>query len=570
MKKYMVVLGLAGCFLGGCAGGKAAAEEAGNVAAGWEKAAEIEKNNAAETQETAAEAQETAAETEKSAVNEAKKETYPQFSELAAQVQEKLAQKKEMVPVLDFDGSDGYEGEYVLVYNPDPDTGKKKDMGTLEGLLETEIPYFAPLPEEEKTEIPVMPLISEEELTEGEPDEEDPWGIGFEREIYFYGDSSPIRPGEEKKEVFRVAYTGNYCRVWSPVEDAYQPLESIDEKLPAYVAGQFDRDYSKLREVFGEIPELDGGKKVNILCYKMQGYFAGGMMNPFDLMDQVEENGEYRPGNHMAMIHINTGAAKGSLKELETDKTRIFEFVAHETQHLLHLGRLFAGKEYRKEDSSEALVWLSELSSSGAELITYPGGVMKQWWPFWYTDRTVPDFYDILSFLKEQDAYAWPRGALTGESPFRMTVSQIGYVRRSILAMYLRTQSEDDAIFRKVQEIWESGAYATPGEAAAAALGYASFGDFVRDFSLAQVLHTDQVGEGKYNILPGEGYDPEQNYGFENPMDLLYTPIVTHNHCYIEGGGSVMIRPAGEIYEPPADADPSLQYVGIKYMGEHA
>lgn len=144
-----------------------------------------------------------------------------------------------LTSILDRDGSDGYAGELVLVYHPALWDSGSKSMGSLDGLVETTQHRVPTRPD---TYLKTARLYNEAdpyltdaarqadpcyELTDG-----DRWQTGFQY-IFHVGDQCP------DEMLFQVSAVGERCRVWSPVNPDYGPLEGLKPSYPDRLAREW-------------------------------------------------------------------------------------------------------------------------------------------------------------------------------------------------------------------------------------------------------------------------------------------------------------------------------------------
>lgn len=453
---------------------------------------------------------------------------------------------------LDRDGSDGYTGDYVLVYRPALEGGSKP-MGTLDGLVET-----APnqVPSHEGTYLQTTGIYSEEDpyltdeirqtdlcydLTDG-----DLWQVGFQR-VFYMGFDFP------EEMLFEVSAVGDRCRVWSPVNPAYGPLEDIDPSYPEQLAREMDTAIPVLEQSFGAIPDIRGDGKMNILCFDFDLPTALGVTFPSDIYDEISLNGQMRRGNSLPIVHINTAPLiQGTYSKL----SEIYTCVVHEMQH-----SIFGGREREQDIGNGSIamgngkLFLTEFLSVAAQEIVYPGSSICEYLPWWYSNKAV--WEDLLAdnadvYLRSKDGQRQ-----SGQSMFFWGAAREDYGAVLLLAHFVENRGGRDAFMRiaefgytdmsdMMSRMWEG-------------LGYEDYPTFMEDFLLSILLHEE---DGPYQLHPFKGYDPALCGGVEAPFSYL-VPIITDKGLYVKAGGYAVLRPVGGVYYPPVTASSGLRYVGI-------
>lgn len=455
---------------------------------------------------------------------------------------------------LDRDGSDGYAGDYVLVYRPVLEGGSKP-IGTLDGLVETTTNQ---VPSHEGTYLQTSgiyneadPYLTDEirqadicyDLTDG-----DLWQVGFQRVFYA---NHPRLPNEM---LFQVSAVGERCRVWSPVNPAYSPLEGIDPSYPEQLAREMDSAIPVLEQSFGAIPNSRGDGKMNILCFDFNSPNVLGITIPYDIYDEILMNGQTVRGNHLPIVRINTAPLiQGTYLEL----SEVYTDVVHEMEHTIFSALL--GEDGSITVSASKNLF-AEFLSVAAQEVVYPGSGIRHNLPWWYSDTAVwedlaADGADV--YLRDKKG-----GRQSGKSMFQYTGYREDYAAMLLLAHFIENRSGRDFVTNIMNHIdmdnhgedtrkfwkgiWEG-------------LGYEDYPAFMEDFLLSILLHEE---DGPYQLHPFEGYDPAFCDGEENPFSHL-APIITDKGLYIEAGGFAVLRPVGGVYHPPVTASKDLCYVGI-------
>ena len=450
---------------------------------------------------------------------------------------------------LDRNGSDGYAGDYVLVYRPTLEGGSKP-MGTLDGLVET---ISNQVPSREGTYLQTTDIYKEKdpyltnEIRQADPcydlTDGDLWQVGFQRIFYV---SNWGLPGEM---LFQVSAVGERCRVWSPVNPAYGPLQAIDPSYPEQLAREMDVAIPILEQTFGAIPDIRGDGKMNILCFDFDNSLAFGFTSVQDTYDEASISGQTLRGNSLPIVHINTAPLlQGTYSEL----SQVYTNVVHEMEHVI----FFA---LEGENGAIAMgysdFFFTEFLACVAQEVVYPGSSIAHFLPWWYSNETV--WEDLVS----NDANAYLRNKdgkrRSGQSMFSWSSEREDYSAVLLLAHFIENRVGKDAftwianleyanMSDLISKLWEG-------------LGYEDYPTFMEDFLLSILLHEE---DGPYRLHPFEGYDTAFCGGAENPFSHL-VPIITDKGLYIEAGGFAVLRPVGGVYHPPVTASKDLCYVGI-------
>lgn len=453
---------------------------------------------------------------------------------------------------LDRDGSDGYTGDLVLVYRPALEGGSAP-MGTLDGLVET---TTNEIPVREETYLQTSsgfgngedPYLTDE-IRLADPcydlENGDLWQVGFRR----------VFSNERMKDrLFAVSAVGERCRVWSPVNPDYGPLEDIDPIYPEQLAREMDAAIPVLERSFGAIPDIRGDGKMNILCYDFDSPVALGVTNFYEIYNEMLINGQMIQGKGLPIVHINTAPLiQGSYSEL----SEFYTSVVHEMQHVIFSAQI---SENGSMTISTSKRLFAEFLAVAAQEVVYPGSSIAHSLPWWYSNRSVwadlvADNADLYLRNKNSDRQC-------GKSMFQLTGAREDYAAMLLLAHFVENRGGNDVFMNIVEHgdlnpptgdekkiwngLWEE-------------LGYEDYPTFMEDFLLSILLHEER---GPYQLHPFEGYDPALCHGEENPFSYL-VPIITDKGLYIEGGGCAVLKPVGGVYHPPVTASKDLCYVGI-------
>lgn len=449
---------------------------------------------------------------------------------------------------LDRDGSDGYAGDYVLVYHPQLGGGPKS-MGILDGLVET---AASQAPFREDAYLQTTGIYKEndpyltDEIRQADPcydlDHGDLWQVGFQH-IFYVGSGFP------EEMLFQVSAVGDRCRIWSPVNPAYGPLEGVDPSYPDQLAREMDLAIPVLEQFFGAIPDIRGDGKMNILCFDFDSPITLGFSSPSDVYDELSINGQLSRGNRLPIVHINTAPL---IQRAYSELSKIYTTVIHEMQHIVFFGQPNGNGSIAR---SVRRNFSTELLSIAAQEIVYPGSSIYHFLPWQYTDATV--WEDLAA--DDADAYLRSKGGRhqSGRSMFKWTNRREDYAAVLLLAHFVENRGGRDAVVG-IADFGDTGA-STAMPMIWEELGYEDYPAFMEDFLLSILLHEE---DGPYRLHPFEGYDPSFCGGAEDPFSCL-VPVITDKGLNIEAGGYAVLRPVDGVYHPPATASSDLRYVGI-------
>jgi|GEM_PF-251964 len=451
---------------------------------------------------------------------------------------------------IDTDGSDGYTGDYVVIYNGGTSTSSGYSTGTMTGLIETTIEAS------QQTRTPAnldRPWIIDVDSIM--PYAEDNGTINATRATYSVGDTksytiSNYSPGGSSI-TFKVLAVGSHCYIWTPTNSAYYPLDGIDTSFAATVAAEFDSKYDLMNSSFGDFRDSQSNGKVNLMFYNIddgwepgQGYVAGYFWS-----------GDFSY-NSAPMIHIDTMPGIQYTNTAGTtyiDLEDCYGTMVHEFQHLINYS-----------ETSGMDTWLNESFSGAAEEICYPGSGLfsriRSWNGASYSSYTDP--------VKEY-AYNSAYNLHTGGSTF--TWDNNGddiYARYAIvmlMSQYMCSHaSNGNGVFKTVIDAVASGTAETT--ALANAMGM-TISDFTKNFATAMVANDHVNYNGLYSFTMQSGYNAANYQNVADIYDLLGRVIFTGTSTTIYGGGFIVVKPVNNLYTPPSGASSSLKYVGITMGG---
>ena len=457
---------------------------------------------------------------------------------------------------IDDNAAGGYEGDYVVIYNPATSASTSYSTGTMTGRIETslnasqtnarasrmeETPYIidvdAKLATVARTATTARPVVTQSSYTAGET-----------RTFTIYAGYSPT--GSSSVE-FKCLYVGQHCYIWTPtsVSNTY-PLDQIDPSYAQMAAAEFDSKFDLMQSSFGNHSNgTSGDGKLHILYYNIDdgwtpglGYVAGFYFSG-DL-----------PNNGLPILNIDTypGVYKVNASGVASQKIdRTYKTMVHEYQHLINAS-----------NTPSMNIWLNECFSAAAEEICYPGSSLVSRIQSWenYKYSTNNDWLNPPTEFEYTPSYALHNGysLYDWNSGLSDVVALYGQV--SLFSQYLFTRF-GNTIYQQI-----SNCLGSSGEVAAitAATGV-NCSDLARDFRVAV---TANAAQDQYNGLYGfrvqNGYNPSEYHNVQSPYDLLSPVVFTGTSCSIQGGGAITVKPVNGVYYPPADANANLQYIGIR------
>ena len=461
--------------------------------------------------------------------------------------------------LIDEDAEDGYEGDYVVIYNPSTVSSKSCSTGTLTGLIETTVgangqadpgepdlsddgfPYYRL-----DVDARLQELAKKAEPAPAPKDVRKSYNAGDKKTFSIYADYSPT--GDSSVE-FKCLYVGSHCYIWTPTSTASNvyPLDSLDSSFARKAANEFDAKFDLMQSSFGNHTNgSNGDGKVHLLYYNISdnssnGSYVAGFFYSTDLTN-----------NGLPMLNIDTFPG---IHYTDTDGVvqnkieKSYNVMVHEYQHLIN-----------HSNTSTMDKWLNESFSAAAEEICYPGSsVVKRiqhWEGYYYS--TNDDWLSPPTEFMYNSTYYTHRGysMYAWSNDLYDVLAQYGQV--SLFAQYLYTRF-GNTIYRQISDNLSDS---TVG-AITAATGV-NCADLVRDFRVAVTANAtlDQYG-GIYGFKAQTGYKPADYHNVQNPYSLLAPIVFTGKSCSIKGGGAITVKPVNGVYNPPSDASSELRYIGV-------
>lgn len=455
---------------------------------------------------------------------------------------------------IDNDPEGGYEGDYVVIYNPSESANTKMNTGNMNGLINTTInPNVVPADIDDAIDNDMPYIIDvdafmEEDAPNHANAKYEPSGatrasfsVGDTRSFYI----SSYSPTGSTSVQFKVLYKSDHCYIWTPTSTASNiyPLTTADAQT---AANEFEAKFELMQSSFGNHNAgANGDGRVHILYYNINdGWTPGGgyVAGYFSSVNYNSNN------DGLPVLHIDTYPA---VYYNNNSVSKTFSTIVHEYQHMIN------------HSAGGTPTWLNESMSAAAEEICYPGSSIFSR-IMYYTGCQ----YSNANFTNPPKEYATQHENLHyGYSMYAwdQDISDILalYAQVSLFSQYLYSRApQGNGVFKALLAQVASGKNFS--QACPIVLGM-SASDIVRDFRIAMTANTSQnVLDGKYGFKLQPGYDPSNYYNVQNAYNMLAPIIFTGSSCDIKGGGAITVKPVGGAYNPPAGADASLRYYGIK------
>ncbi|MBQ2062694.1 MAG: InlB B-repeat-containing protein, partial [Oscillospiraceae bacterium] len=460
--------------------------------------------------------------------------------------------------VIDDDATGGYEGDYVVIYNPSTSSSTSYSTGTMTGLIETSISSNVQHRSAQNSDLPykidVDSQMAEIAKTAEVGPEPEPtrasYNVGDTKTFSIYSQYSPTGSGSVQ---FKCLYVGSHCYIWTPSSSSNNtyPLDTIDSSFAQLAADEFDSKFDLMQSSFGNHTNGSSGDgKLHMLYYNIndgwepgQGYIAGFFYNP-----DISNNG-------VPLLNIDTYPGVYYKNSSGTEYKRMdttYGTMVHEYQHLINYS-----------NTSGMNSWLNECFSAAAEEICYPGsslvGRIQSWENYYYSDNgdwlNPPAEFeysptDCPNLHKGYSLYGWSNDL----DDVLALYSQV-----SFFAQYLYTRF-GNTIYKQI-----SNKYSSSETSAITSATGVSCADLARDFRVAVTANAAQDQyNGIYGFKVQDGYDPSKYHDVQSPYDLLGPVVFTGTSCSIKGGGAITVKPVNGVYNPPSGASSSLKYIGIK------
>ncbi|MBR4659766.1 MAG: InlB B-repeat-containing protein [Clostridia bacterium] len=458
--------------------------------------------------------------------------------------------------VIDDNASGGYEGDYVVIYNPATSSSTSYSTGTMTGLIETTV---------EPNVVPARSADGDKPLYKIDVDSKvaelaktvKPEPIEDTRASYNVGDTKTFRilqqysPTGSSSMQFECLCVGQHCYIWTPTSSSNNtyPLDEIDSSFAQMAADEFDSKFDLMQSSFGNHTNGSSGDgKLHMLYYNInEGWNgSGGYVAGFFYQVDLTNNG-------VPILNIDTypgvyyqNPNSGNIYKRMDDT---YGTMVHEYQHLINYS-----------NTSGMATWLNECFSAAAEEICYPGssvvGRIQSWEDYYYSDNG--DWLDPPKEFAYNSDFNLHKGFSLYNWDNDIDDILALYSQVSFFAQYLFTRF-GNTIYRQI-----SNKYSSSETSAITSATGVSCADLARDFRVAVTANAAQSDyNGVYGFVPQEGYDPAAYNNVQNPYDLLSPVVFTGTSCSIKGGGAITVKPVNGVYNPPSGASSSLKYIGI-------
>ena len=462
--------------------------------------------------------------------------------------------------VIDTDPTGGYEGDYVVIYNPSTSSSASYSTGTMTGLIETSVtPVVRPSAgtqaanEDRPYKIDVDAYLKEKAETASV----DPvpgivkasYNVGDTKTFNLYASYSPTGSGSIE---FKCLYVGAHCYIWTPTSSSNNtyPLDTIDTSFAEMAANEFDSKYDLMQSSFGNHTNgSNGDGKLHMLYYNIkdgwepgQGYVAG-----FFYLVDLTNNG-------LPILNIDTYPGvyyKNPTTGIEYKRMDgTYGTMVHEYQHLINYSH-----------TSGMSSWLNECFSAAAEEICYPGSSVvsriQSWEDYSYSDNN--DWLNPPKEFEYNSGFNLHNGYSMYTWNNNLSDILVLYAQVSLFAQYLYTRF-GNTIYKQISNKYSSSEVTAITNATGV-----NCADIVRDFRVAVTANAAQDQySGVYGFKVQNGYNPAKYHDVQSPYDLLSPVIFTGTICSIKGGGAITVKPVNGVYNPPSGANSNLKYIGIK------
>ncbi|MBQ3849431.1 MAG: Ig-like domain-containing protein, partial [Clostridia bacterium] len=466
--------------------------------------------------------------------------------------------------VIDTNPAGGYEGDYVVIYNSENSTTTAASTGSLSGLIETSVK--SPQTSDFNELLKKSPKYDENrpyiidvdtEMMDYVPNEPAPktfptkttWGVGDVRSFNLYNYSPAGSSGSVQ---FKVLYVGQHCRIWTPVNQNYYPLDRINIDYAKQSADNFDSKFDLMKTSYGDFKDTNNDGKINILFYNIddgwqpgQGYVAGYFWSA---------DFSY---NNLPIIHIDTYPAvtyTNSNGQTVTNITNTYGTLVHEFQHLIN---------YSVTGGMHS--WLNESFSGSAEELCFPGSGLSNRIPSWINHSfTNAELYNPPAEYAYTPSYKLHKGgSLTAWNNNDSDILS-RYAEVMFFSQYLYSRYGNTTIYKKIIEKCTSSTVAASYNALTSGTGW-TLDSIWRDFFISLIANDYDSG---YGFKMNTGYDPSEYYNLSTLYSLLSPVVYTSTSAAnIYSGGFITVKPKNGVFNPPAGASDKLKYVGIKVSG---
>ncbi|MCR5611189.1 MAG: dockerin type I repeat-containing protein [Clostridiales bacterium] len=445
--------------------------------------------------------------------------------------------------VIDDDPEGGYEGDYVVIYNPGDSaflsTGTLADKiihsvntYTPANCCEPELPGITECCATDSFVTEEDREFFEKGLLNAEPARTD-YPVGSTK-TWIMGNHNPDGNGADIE--FKVLYIGEHCRIWTPVDggpnDNYYPLDEIDGSYAELIAASFDLKYDLMTSRFGNFSDLNGDGKVNLLFHKIKDNSIAGYFSGSDLTK-----------NKLPAVHIDTW--KNFLASGAPGMGFVYTVTEHEFQHLISYS-----------NTGGMIPWLDESLANAAEAICSSKRIASriyEWTGYYYEGGNMPE--------AEYNQYSSQHN---GKSIVYWQTENQCYALGMLFAQFLYTRSGSVDIYKTLIENYNTSGDSSGAKFVASKLGLSAY-EMWTEFIKCVTVNSPSAG---YGFAVPDYYDPAENNGVEDPFSRLCPVVYTGRSAKTISsyGGFITVKPVGGVYVPPSDASASLKYFGIKIV----
>ena len=253
---------------------------------------------------------------------------------------------------LDLDPEGGYAGDYVVIINGNLGAKDYLSTGMIGDQVEKDIrPLKLPHPNFKDMSVYNAPQKGSPDpfLPEDDSLKQEAMADLQEGHLKVFRMDDESSPGGSKI-LFKLLHVGTHCRVWTPVNPDYHPLDSLDPGYAGEIAREFDANYPRMTRMFGVPDSLPGDGRIELLFYDIASNLAG-FFKSLDLYISYMDRGVVHDGNHLPILHMDTFGF-GSILQVDEQGhphhqvERVYPTVSHELQHLLFSARNFREHPY--------------------------------------------------------------------------------------------------------------------------------------------------------------------------------------------------------------------------------
>ena len=488
---------------------------------------------------------------------------------------------------LDLDPEGGYTGDYVVIINGNLGGKGYLSTGMIGDQIDKDIrPLKLPHPN-------FKDLSVYDALKKGIPDPFLPEDDSLKQE-----DMAALQAGHLKvfrmddewspggsKILFRLLHVGTHCRVWTPVNPDYYPLDSLDPGYAGEIAREFDANYPRMTRMFGVPDRLPGDGRIELLFYDIAAS-AIGFFKSLDLYVSYMDGGVVHDGNHLPILHMDTFGFGGIMQVDEQGHprhqvARIYPTISHELQHLLFSARNFRDRPYtepvdleedkpRDERHREGIIhasWLNELLSAAATVPPYPEVFLKENLPLWHGSY---ESFELMAKALDGMEEVHSRNPLFGGESIFDRGEYIHYPLMYMMALFARHKGGDGIVLGTTDlcfQRWnEEEVLDRPVQMLAQALGYSDFADFFQDFVLSLLLHDPDLEGGRFSLFPlNDSEEMDRTAALIRP--LLVPHVNTSSIKFVFGTGFLVFKTKSGVFVPPPDSGAGLRYAGFSLKG---